>query len=234
MRKHAAPNRGTNPLKALRIPALILAGLLILAVAIALPIYLFGTDPYEQLLTDGGIEPVECRTEDGTLYLTFAGDVEGILSCRNAVTLLRNSDVTPKKICWTLTEGEKILRTGTVENPDHVPAPETPRVETLNEEQTEIKLYFELTTSNLRVSTVKAEKAPEGTGKTVTVRINCSRDSARYYVGTARAAIRAINEEGGGVLRCNVFFCENDTPFAVASMDLKYGDTLLSALFPED
>lgn len=230
MSKHSAAPAKTGLLKSLRIPALILAALLILAVVIALPIFLFGNDPYEQLLADGGITPTECREEDGTLYLTFEGDVEGVLTCRNAINLLRQSDITPKNLCWTLKNGETVIKTETLEDLSYLPAAESPRVETLNEESTELKMVMELTFNRLKYTQVKAEKAPDGSGKILTVHIDCPESSAPYYVSSVRAALKAVNTEGGGILRCNVFFDRDGITYAAAAIDLEYGDTLLSSL----
>lgn len=230
MGKHSAAPTKKEWIKALRIPALILAALLVLATAIALPVFLFGNDPYEQLLENGGITPTECREEDGTLYLTFEGDVEGILSCRNAINLLRQSDITPKNLCWTLKNGETVIKTETLEDLGYLPPAESPRVETLDEESTELKLVMELTLNHLKYTKVTAEKAPDGSGKILTVHIDCPESSAPYYVSSVRAALKAVNTEGGGIQQCNVFFDRDGTTYAAAAIDLEYGDTLLSSL----
>ncbi|MBO5222577.1 MAG: hypothetical protein J6C26_09720 [Clostridia bacterium] len=214
---------------ALKISVLITAGLLVIAAAVALPILLFGSNPYEELLVNGGLNPSECWEEDETLFITFEGDMDGILACREAIVLLRQSEIAPRNLCWTLTADGTILHSETIIDFSSALPANTPLSEPLDEEATEVNIYMELTLQSIKASKIQALSAPNEEGKIVTAHVERKEQSAPGTVGNIRTALKAVNEKGGEILYCNVYYCDDGVPYAVASIDLQYGDTLLSA-----
>ncbi len=205
---------------------LLIAGMILLLVSCS--------NPYRTLLRQGGVEVEKCRLKQNVLTLTFEGDAVGILSCRDALNLIRTREKTPDRVDWILVrEGETVL-TGSLSSVGDLPENESPRVETLDGEMTLLKLKYELARSGLTAS-AKGENTVGISGKTVTVTIPVSdRQSLSAAETVVPAAVKAVNEEGGGIVRCNVLFTENEGVFAAASYDFVYGDVLYSSAFERE
>lgn len=188
-------------------------------------------NPYKKILNRASVETAECRLRKNTLSLTFEGDAEGILSCRKALNALR-AEKAPHTVEWRLMQnGEEIL-SGKIEDVAYIPPASSPRVETLGEDITVLKLKYELEQSGLSVE-ISADPSSARNGKALTVVVHASKDSLERSAAPVPAAIEAVNLEGGGITRCDVLFRDNGTLFAAASYDLLYRDTLFSAQFHE-
>ena len=120
-----------------------------------------------------------------------------------------------------------------MEQANYIPTPTSPRVETLGIDITLLKLKYELERNGLSVN-LKTEESLGVTGKTVTVTVQTTPDDLIKAESPIRAALEAVNEEGGGIARCNVLFTQNEALFAAASYDLVYGDALYSSLFSKN
>ena len=170
----------------------------------------------------------------GTLssVFTFEGDSVGILSCRSALNALRAKNP-PKTVNYRLVkDGEPIL-SGTV---SHVGAKQpntSPRVETLDREMTLLKLKYELAQSGISAET-EAYQTVGISGKTIRVTVKTSPEALQSVVTSLPAALESVNEQGGGIVRCDVLFTEAEGVFAAVSYDLVYGDTLYSSAFSQD
>lgn len=212
--------------------ALIGGGILIgLICALVLGILSFA-NPYRGILRRGGVPLEGCQWKKGVLTLTFEGDAIGILSCRDALNLLR-AEKTPEKVEWILIKNQEQILTGTVEQPGILPEPSSPRVETLSEDLTLVKLKYELTKNGISAE-VEAESTVGLTGKTITVTVPADLDSFKQIAPFIPAAVDTVNAEGGGIVRCDVLFVQQGGVFAAASYDFAYGDTLLSSAFYQE
>ena len=85
MGKHSAPVAPSFWAKHKKIifPVSLLA--VLVAAGILLAILFFSENPYVPLLEKAGVAFTDCEEKGDTLYLTFEGDAEGILQCRNAI-----------------------------------------------------------------------------------------------------------------------------------------------------
>ena len=122
---------------------------------------------------------------------------------------------------------------GTVENLDFRPEPQSPRVETLGEAITKVKLVGALTESNV---SAEIEFLPTlgADGKTVSIRVESMEEDVKADLAPVLTAIRAVNEEGGGIVRYNVEFYQKESFIACASYDLLYGDEIISSLLSQE
>ena len=209
--------------------SLIVLGLIVGLTALILPLL----NPCRTVLKEGGVPVEKVQKKGDLLTMTFEGDVEGILACRKALNLLRAEGKIPERVQWILTEEETELLRGTLEQADYIPAAESPRLETLSADLTLLKLKVELEENGLSVQ-VRAEETVGLSGKTVTVTAETTKDALSAAATAIPAVLQAINEEGGGIVRCDVIFQEYGQTFAAASYDLTYGDTLFSAAFSEE
>lgn len=231
MGRHSAPRRRKPKWWRRHKTTLLLSGILLIA-AVAAALLIFTHDPYGELLREAGIPFVKCETDGTTLRITLEGDSHGILACRKVLNTLRAAGNPPETLEWTLTLGSAPLLTGRTERLSFVPPPTSPRVETLEEDMTVLKLKYELEQSGLNIAI-----SPQATlginGKTISITVECPKDSAKPALQTVAAAIAAVNEEGGGVVRYNLHFTDYGELFAAASYDLYYGDTLFSSFFTQ-
>lgn len=212
--------------------ALIGGGILIVLVAALVFGILSLSNPYRRILRSAGVEMEQCKWKKGVLTLTFQGDALGILSCRDALNALRK-EKTPDRVEWILVKGEEEILSGTVEQPGLLPEPSSPRVETLSEDLTLVKLKYELTKNGVAAQ-VQSEPTVGLTGKTVTVTVSSDWNSFQTVAPSIPAAVEAVNSEGGGIVRCDVLFAEEEGVFAAASYDFAYGDILLSSAFYQE
>lgn len=189
-------------------------------------------NPYRGILKEAGVSVEQCKLKKGVLTLTFEGDSLGILSCRDALNALR-AEKTPETVEWRLVKEEEEILFGTVENVGVLSAPSSPRVETLNEELTVLKLKYELAQNGISTE-IQTEPTFGLTGKTVTVTVKTSRELLAKVSTPIPAAVEAVNQEGGGIVRCDVLFAEDQGIFAAVSYDFAYGDTLFSSAFYEE
>lgn len=189
-------------------------------------------NPYRSLLKDAGVDVEECKYKKGVLSLTLEGDSLGILSCRTALNALR-AENPPERVAWTLVKDGTVLLRGTVDHVGSKRANESPRVETLSEEMTLLKLTFELAQNGI---SAQGECSPTLglSGKTITLTVPSNPESLTKISTCVPAVLEAVNREGGGIVRCDVLFSETDGIFAAASYDLVYGDTLYSSAFYQD
>ncbi|MBP3300929.1 MAG: hypothetical protein J6M34_05435 [Clostridia bacterium] len=230
MGKHSAPTRSKKKRFPAFLPALlaVVAGIAVLVSAIVF----FFQNPYESLLEDAGVAFAECEGDEEVLKISFNGDAEGILQCRKALNALREGENPPETVEWTLLQGEEILTQGTVEHVGFLPAPESPRVETMEEDLTVLKLKYELEQSGLSVK-IQGARTQNPDGKALTVTVNGKEEDAKNALSILPAALRAMNGEGGGIVRVTVLFYDYGTLFAAADYDLAYGDVLLSSKLAE-
>ena len=142
MGKHSAPTRSKKKRFPAFLPAMlaVVAGIAVLVAAIVF----FFQNPYASLLEEADVSFAECEGDEELLKISFEGDAEGILECRKALNALREGENPPKTVEWTLLQGETVLTQGRVEHLGFLPAPETPRVETMEEDLTLLKLQYEL------------------------------------------------------------------------------------------
>lgn len=207
------------------------SGILLLLIAII--VFLISlTNPYRGILKRADIPMEECQWKKGVLTLTFQGDSLGILSCRDALNVLR-AEKAPETVHWILLQQEQEILTGTVENIGTMPEPSTPRVETLNEDLTLLKLKYELAKNGISAE-IQTEPTVGLTGKTVTVTVTTTPEALLKTATPIPAAVKSVNEEGGGIVRCDVLFAQEGGIFAAASYDLAYGDTLFSSAFYQE
>lgn len=205
---------------------------LLLAAGITVTCILLTNDPYKKVLKNVGIEPAQYDKTKQTVSVTFDKDAQGVLLCREALNAWRAAEKHPKTVEWTITGGKQPVK-GTIENLDYIPEPQSPRVETLGEEITRVKLIGVFMESGIS-ATVEFLPTLGAEGKTVSIQMESTADDVQEDLPPVLTALRAVNEEGGGIIRCNVTFTENDTVIAVASYDLLYGDEILSSLFFND
>lgn len=186
-------------------------------------------NPYRSLLKDAGVDAEECHYKKGVLSLTLQGDSLGILSCRTALNALR-AENPPDTVAWTLVKDGETILTGTVDHVASKKTTESPRVETLSEEMTLLKLTYELAQNGI---SAQGECSPTVglSGKTVTLTVPTNLESLTKISTCVPAVLEAVNREGGGIVRCDVLFAEDNGIFAAASYDLVYGDTLYSSAF---
>lgn len=230
MGKHSAPRRRKRSFwRKNRLAILGISMATVLVVAAVFTVIAL-SNPYRSVLNDAGVSVEKCKLKKDVLTLTFEGDALGILSCRDALNALRANEKTPDTVEWVLAKDEEEILTGRVESVGYLPLPSSPRVETLDEDLTLLKLKYELAQNGLTAE-VKAEPTVGLTGKTVTVTVQTDRESLAKASTPVPAAVEAVNEEGGGIVRCDVLFTEEGGLFAAASYDFAYGDTLLSSAF---
>ncbi len=210
----------------------ICGGILILLISALVFGILSFSNPYRKILRRAGVEMEQCKWKKGVLTLTFQGDAVGILSCRDALNALR-SEKTPDQVDWILVKGEEKILSGTVEEPGFLPEPSSPRVETLSEDLTLVKLKYELTQNGITAQ-VQSEPTVGLNGKTVTVTVSADLDSFKQIAPSLPSAVETVNAQGGGIVRCDVIFAEEGGVFAAASYDFAYGDTLLSSAFYQE
>ena len=204
---------------------LLLAGVVLLLVSCS--------NPYGTLLRQGGVDVEKCRYKDGVLTLTFQGDALGIVACRDALNLIRGEAETPDRVDWILVRDGTEILTGSVISPGNLPEAESPRVETLDDDLTLLKLKYHLAQSGLSAE-AKRETSVGISGKTVTLTVPLEDPELLSAAETViPAAVNAVNDEGGGIVRCTVLFSEEGGVFAAASYDFAYGDALYSSAFSE-
>ncbi len=189
------------------------------------------SNPYRRILSNAGVDAKRIQWKQGVLTLTFEGDALGILSCRDALNALREKNP-PKVVEWILIKDGQQILDGRVENAGALPSPTSPRLETLDEGMTLLKLKYELAQNGI-LSQIEMEPTVGLTGKTVTVSLQADSESLQTISTTIPAVVKAVNEEGGGILRCDVLFTSEGGLFAAASYDFAYGDTLFSSAFYE-
>ncbi len=211
--------------------ALIGSGILLLLIAIVISIVSL-SNPYRNILNRAGISTEECKWKKGVLTLTFQGDSLGILSCRDALNTLR-AEKAPKTIHWVLLQQEQEILTGTLEDVGNLPEPSSPRLETLNEDLTLLKLKYELAKNGISAE-IQAEPTVGLTGKTITITVTTTPEALTQTATPIPAAVKSVNEEGGGIVRCDVLFAQEGGIFAAASYDFAYGDTLFSSAFYQE
>ncbi len=208
------------------------AGVLAVLVALLITLTVTLSNPYRGVLTGAGVSVEKCKLKKGVLTLTFEGDALGILSCRDALNALR-AKKSPDTVEWILQKDGTELLTGRVEQVGYLPESNSPRVETLDNDLTLLKLKYELAQSGLTAD-VATEPTVGLSGKTVTVTVKTDRGSLAMASTPIPAAVEAVNAEGGGIVRCDVLFTEEGGVFAAASYDFAYGDTLLSSAFYQE
>ena len=208
------------------------SAVLLLIIALITTIVLALTNPYKKALKKADIEPQDVQWKKGILTLTFQGDATGILSCRDALNVLR-AKKTPETVRWILLQGEEEILTGTVESVGDQKPPSSPRVETLNKDLTLLKLKYELTKTGISAE-VRAEPTVGLDGKTVTVTLPATEEPLQKTADHVLSAIASVNQEGGGIVRCDVVFKKQGNVFAAASYDFAYGDTLFSSAFYQE
>lgn len=230
MGKHSAPTRSKKKRFPAFLPAIlaVVAGIAVLVAAIVF----FFQNPYASLLEEADVSFTECEGDEELLKISFEGDAEGILECRKALNALRKGENPPKTVEWTLLQGETVLTQGRVEHLGFLPAPETPRVETMEEDLTLLKLKYELEQSGLSVS-LRGARSENPSGKVLAVTVSGKEEDAKNALSILPAALQAMNEEGGGIVRVSVLFYDYGTLFAAADYDLAYGDVLLSSKLAE-
>ena len=229
MGKHSAPRR-RKPKWWRRHKTTILLFALLLIAGTILTVLVLDHNPYRDFLQEAKVPFLDCDTKGDTLSVTLSGDEEGVLICRRTLNLLRASENPPENLHWIFTENDTVLSEGTVEHLTYLPTPTSPRVETLEEDLTVLKLKYELEQSGL--SAAVAADSDEGLdGKAISVTVETSQDKVKNVLVTLSAAVNAVNEEGGGIGRYNVLFTQDGALFAAASLDLTYGDTLYSSFF---
>lgn len=211
--------------------SLIGGGILLLLIATIIFI-LSLLNPYRSILHRAGVEVEECQWKKGVLTLTFQGDSLGILSCRDALNTLRAKKA-PETVHWILLQQEQEILTGTIEDVGNLPEPSSPRLETLNEDLTLLKLKYELAKNGISAE-IQAEPTVGLTGKTVTVTVTTTPEALSQTATPIPAAVKSVNEEGGGIVRCDVLFAQEGGIFAAASYDFAYGDTLFSSAFYQE
>lgn len=232
MGKHSAPRRRKRSFFKRYGSTVLLSVAALVPIVALICLIVSCSNPYRQALRREGVEVEVCKMKKDVLYLSFEGDVEGILSCRKALSALR-ANTPPETVAWTLTEeGEEIL-TGRVERAGYLPPREPPRVETLTQEMTILKLKYQLLQSGLPAN-VTVEPTVGESGKTVKITLNTTKEDLLKSESPIFAAVKSVNEEGGGIVCCNVIFREDETPIAAVSYDLRYGDTLYSSLFRQE
>ncbi len=204
----------------------------VLVLALGIPLVSSLVNPYGATLRKSGVKTEKIQWKKDVLTLTFEGDSVGILSCRSALNALREEKPPPTLQYVLVKDGNEIL-TGTVSRVGVKKSDLSPRVETLNDEMTLLKLAYELAQSGI---SAQGEFSPtQGlSGKTVTVTARVDRENLRSAATSIPAALEAVNEQGGGIVRCDVLFTEEEGVFASVSYDLVYGDTLYSSAFYED
>ena len=207
------------------------SGILLFLIAIII-FFLSLLNPYRSILHRAGVSVEECQWKKDILTLTFQGDSLGILSCRDALNALR-AEKAPETVHWILLQQEQEILTGTIEDVGRMPEPSSPRVETLNEDLTLLKLKYELAKNGISAE-IQAEPTVGLTGKTITVTVTTTPEALSKTATPIPAAVKSVNEEGGGIVRCDVLFAQEGGIFAVASYDFAYGDTLFSSAFYQE
>ncbi len=205
-------------------------GVVVLSLLVCLILSL--SNPYRGVLRNAGVDVEKIQLKKGVLTLTFEGDGLGVLSCRSALNALR-AEKAPDTVVYRLVRDGEELLAGRVERVGVPLADQSPRVETLNEEMTLLKLKYEFARNGYLA---QAECSPTVglSGKTVTVTVQTAPDALLSAATSIPAALEAVNGQGGGIVRCDVLFTEKDGVFAAASYDLAYGDTLYSSAFYQD
>ncbi len=228
MGKHSAPRRRKRSFIKRYGGLLLIGGIALILTAVLVTGIAFFLNPYQRTLTRANVEVESCKIKKDVLYLTFEGDAEGILSCRKALSALR-AETPPEQVEWTLTEGDDRILSGTIKQVGYIPPSSSPRVETLSETLTLLKLKYELARSGIS-GTITAHPTVGAEGKTIRISIETPRDNLEKSAAPIPTVLATVNREGGGIVRCDVLFLENGNLFAAASYDLLYGDTLLSSL----
>ncbi len=211
---------------------LIGGGILLLLITAAVVTIGSLINPYRSILNQAGVPVEGCKRSKKELTLTFEGDALGILSCRDALNALR-AEKAPDTVHWILLQQEQEILTGTVEAVGDLQNSSSPRVETLNEDLTLLKLKYELAKNGITAN-VQAEPTVGLTGKTVTVTVTTAPEGLTQAATAIPAAVESVNEEGGGIVRYDVIFAQEEGVFAAASYDLAYGDTLFSSAFYQE
>lgn len=178
-------------------------------------------------LRRAGIDFEECRRKNDVLTLCFAGDATGILSCRQALNVVR-AETWPETVIWRTETSGEVFAEGRLDHASVQKRSNQVRIETLSEDLTLLKIRYELERCGLAAQvsfcpTVGAE------GKTLRVRLDTSLDRLASAAVVFLPVLHEVNVEGGGIVRCDVEFYENDVLFACVSYDFLYGDVLRSS-----
>lgn len=211
---------------------LIAVGIGVLIVGLVVGWIVSASNPYRSILRKADVDVEKVQVKQDVVTLTFEGDSVGILSCRSALNALRAKNP-PKTVNYRLVkDGEPIL-SGTVSHVGVKQPNASPRVETLDREMTLLKLKYELAQSGISAET-EAYQTVGISGKTIRVTVQTTPQALQSVVTSLPAALESVNEQGGGIVRCDVLFTEAEGVFAAVSYDLVYGDTLYSSAFSQD
>lgn len=190
------------------------------------------SNPYARTLRKAGVKTEDFQWKKGVLTLTFEGDSLGILSCRDALNALR-AEKCPETVEWILVKEDVEILSGTVQQAGIVTSPTSPRVETLSEDLTVLKLKYALAQNGISAE-ISAEPTVGLEGKTLTVTLPAEPEEIKELSAILPMAVESVNAEGGGIVRCDVLFTASGGAFAAASYDFVYGDTLFSTAFYEE